>query len=55
MKSSPLARLTGIFLRVGNLTVGGGDPATAALYGELVVAGAALAGLAAGILGTPIS
>ena len=38
MKSISLARLTGIFLRIGNLTFGGGDPATAALYSELVVA-----------------
>ncbi len=38
MKSASLPRLTGIFLRVNNLTFGGGDPATAALYTELVSA-----------------
>ena len=38
MTSAGLARLTGVFLRVSNLTFGGGDPATAALYTELVAA-----------------
>lgn len=33
-----LKRLTWIFLRVGNLTFGGGDPTMAALQSELVVA-----------------
>ena len=31
-----LAELTGVFLRIGNLTFGGGDPTTAALGCELV-------------------
>ena len=33
-----LRRLAALFLRVGNLTFGGGDPTMAALYSELVVA-----------------
>jgi chromate transporter len=33
-----LSRLTAVFLRVGNLTFGGGDPTMAALQSELVVA-----------------
>jgi chromate transporter len=36
MKSVSLPRLAGIFLRIGNLTFGGGDPTMAALYTELV-------------------
>lgn len=32
----PLSDLTGVFLRIGNLTFGGGDPTTAALGRELV-------------------
>ena len=36
MKPVPLARLTGVYLRIGNLTFGGGDPTMAALYAELV-------------------
>src|SRR6266545_4318631 len=37
MPKLSLARLTGIYLRVGNLTFGGGDPTMAALQNELVV------------------
>jgi chromate transporter len=37
MPQVPLTRLTWIFLRVGNLTFGGGDPSMAALQSELVV------------------
>ena len=37
MPSLSLPRLTGIYLRVGNLTFGGGDPTMAALHSELVV------------------
>ncbi|MBZ5594775.1 MAG: chromate transporter [Acidobacteriia bacterium] len=36
MPQASLKRLTGIFLRVGNLTFGGGDPTMAALQSELV-------------------
>ncbi|HWB85656.1 MAG TPA: chromate transporter [Bryobacteraceae bacterium] len=36
MRRASLPRLGGIFLRVGNLTFGGGDPTMAALYAELV-------------------
>jgi chromate transporter len=36
MKPVSLARLTGVFLRTGNLTFGGGDPTMAALYTQLV-------------------
>jgi len=36
MKSFSLARMTALFVRVGNLTFGGGDPTMAALYSELV-------------------
>jgi chromate transporter len=36
MKSLSLPRLAGIYLRLGNLTFGGGDPTMAALYSELV-------------------
>src|SRR5260370_39355606 len=38
MPPPSLKRLTWIFLRVGNLTFGGGDPTMAALQSELVVA-----------------
>ena len=38
MPQPSLKRLTWIFLRVGNLTFGGGDPTMAALQSELVVA-----------------
>ena len=38
MKSFSLPRLAGIYLRLGNLTFGGGDPTMAALYSELVTA-----------------
>jgi chromate transporter len=38
MPQPSLKRLTWIFLRVGNLTFGGGDPTMAALHSELVVA-----------------
>jgi chromate transporter len=38
MKSLSLPRLAGIYLRLGNLTFGGGDPTMAALYSELVTA-----------------
>jgi len=37
MPPASLKRLTWIFLRVGNLTFGGGDPTMAALQSELVV------------------
>ena len=37
MPQPSLKRLTWIFLRVGNLTFGGGDPTMAALHTELVV------------------
>lgn len=37
MPKASLERLTWIFLRVGNLTFGGGDPTMAALQSELVV------------------
>ena len=36
METAPLRKLTGIYLRVANLTFGGGDPTTVALYAELV-------------------
>ena len=36
MKPFSVARLTAIFLRVGNLTFGGGDPTMMALHSELV-------------------
>lgn len=36
MPHPSLGALTGIFLRIGNLTFGGGDPTTAALERELV-------------------
>ena len=38
MSAVSLARLTWIFVRVGNLTFGGGSPTMAALYSELVTA-----------------
>ena len=38
MKSFSLPRMTAVFVRVGNLTFGGGDPTMAALYSELVAA-----------------
>jgi chromate transporter len=37
MSTDRLARLTWIFMRIGNLTFGGGDPTMAALQTELVV------------------
>jgi chromate transporter len=36
MPSVSLSRLTGIYLRIGNLTFGGGDPTMAAFYREFV-------------------
>ena len=37
MKSFSLGRLALLFLRIGNLTFGGGDPTMAALHRELVI------------------
>ena len=37
MRSYSLAKLLGVFLRVGNTTFGGGDPTMLALHRELVV------------------
>ena len=37
MSLVPIRRLTVLFLRVGSLTFGGGDPTMAALQSELVV------------------
>lgn len=37
MRAPPLGQITAIFLRIGNLTFGGGDPTMAALHRELTV------------------